>query len=191
MAKTKKPDGNGSSRATARSLDELSIAELKARKARALELIAELRALVPGTVTLTEDERRHSLGRLRDGEHDALRLVLDVVDSAPKYFESLADEDEGHEPGRFETNLLRDRLARREILAEIQQAIEPVATGLADTVLHLGGQVRPAVLAAYRIAKTVSRTDRKLRSALSGAIDFYSAPARAAAKTRARTQPKG
>lgn len=160
-------------------LDGLPIEEVRKRKAKALELIGQLKELFPDLVELTEEDRKFSQGRMRTGEPDVLRAVLVAVDQSPEYFKSLGDEDEGHDPTKFETELLRERLERRELYREIADAIGPVASGFSDTVLHFGSLVRPAVLAAYRIAKTLSRTDQKMKTTLAKAIDFYRAPAKA------------
>ena len=165
-------------------IDILPLKDMRAKVERALVLIAELKALFP-LVTMTEDDRKHSQGRLRDGETAALTATLDVVDLVPKLFESLADKDEGYDPNRFESDLLRERLERRELLARVDSALAPIATRLSDSVLFLGGLCRPAVLAAYRIAKTVSATDKKIRAVLAPAIDFYGRVGKAAATTRA------
>jgi hypothetical protein len=166
-------------------VETMPVAEFHRRLARGRELARELRDLFPGQVLLTGDERIHSDGRFRDGESDALRVVLDGVDLAPHYFTALADKDEGHDPERFETELLRDRLARRDLLNQLAAELEPSFTALTDTVLHLGSRVRPAALAAYRIAKSISSADRKLSTVIAPAIDFFGRPARRAAETRA------
>lgn len=170
-----KPQGDGA----------LPLPELKKRVDKALELIAQLRELFPDLLVLTEEDRKYSQGRLRTNEPEALLAVLDGVDQSPEYFKSLADEDEGHDPNKFETDLLRDRLARRELYRKVAEAMAPLATGFDDTTLHHGALVRPAVLAAYRIAKTISATDQKMRTTIAKAIDFYRAPA------KARAQKKG
>jgi hypothetical protein len=167
------------------STDELSIEELRLRGARAQELIAELKALFPDHRRYTEEERRHSQGRLRKDEAEMLGVVLDVVDYAPHYFASLADQDEGDDPDRLETTLLRDRLERRVIMGEVADAIEPFTRVVDDTALHYGELVRPVLLSAYRIAKPISKSDIGVANRLAPVVDFYSAPARAAAQTRA------
>ena len=167
------------------STDELSIEELRQRGARAKELVAELKTLFPYHRRYTEEERRHSLGRLRQDEAEMLGIVLDVVDYAPHYFTSLADQDEGQDPDRFETTLLRERLERREIMGEVAEAIEPFVRVVDDTALHYGELVRPVLLSAYRIAKPISKSDIGVANRLAPVIDFYSGPARAAAQTRA------
>src|SRR5262245_14986631 len=99
-------------------IETLSLDELQKRVNKAKALLAEVEALFPGAMTMTAEDRRHSDGRLRVGESETLRTVLAAVDSAPQFFVSLADRDDGHDPKRFETQLLRERLSRRDLLNE-------------------------------------------------------------------------
>ena len=92
-------------------------------------------------MVLTQEQRVHADGRLKKGESAVLTTVLDTADSAPQYFTSLARRDGGRDPGKFETQWLREILARRDLLSRL---------------LHLGSQVRPVTLAAYQIGKVIS-----------------------------------
>ena len=170
-------------------IEGLSLDELRQRVKKAKGLIAEIEKLFPGTVMLTTDDRIHSDGRLRAGESEVLGAILAAAESAPQYFASLADRDEGHDAKKFETQLLRERLEQRDLMSELAGEIEPLATRMSDTVLHLGARVRPAALAAYQIAKSVAATDSQLRTRLAPALDFYARPARRAADTRAAHKP--
>jgi hypothetical protein len=164
---------------------ELSLEELRQRAARAKEIIDELKVLFPDLRHYTEDERRYSQGRLRDGEAEMLGHVLDIIEYAPHYFASLADQDEGHDPARLETSLLRDRLERRMIMGQLTDALEPLTREVGDTALYYGDLVRPVLLSAYRIAKPISKSDVRVANRLAKVVDFYTGPARAAAQTRA------
>lgn len=174
--------------APARSIEDMSVEELQSRVETGREHVRALAALFPGLLTLTEEDRTHSQGRMRAGEAQVIGSVLDAVDASPAYFTSLADVDEGHDPNVFETGLLRERLAKRELMQGLAAELAPVSNGMADSVLHFGGQVRPPTLAAYRLGKVVAQTDRKMRGALAMAIDFYGAPAKAAARKRAASK---
>jgi hypothetical protein len=171
-------------------MDELPIDELRRRAARAQELIAEVYTLFPHLRRFTADERRYSQGRLREGEAEMLGTMVDIIDNAPQYFVSLADQDEGHDPERLETGLLRERLERRMLINGISKSLDPLTQGLADETLYLGGLTRPVLLAAYRIAKPISKSDVTVANRLAPVIDFYSEPARAAAATRARQEQR-
>lgn len=167
----------------------MSIPELEDRVARAKQLFGEIEQLLPGLVTMTEDDRRHSEGKLRDGEADALTAVIDVADQHPQYFAALADKDGGVDPKTFETDLLRGHLARRKLLGSVAVAAAELTAPLGDTVLMLGEQVRPVLLAAYQIAKPIAVADEKLRSRLAPALDFYGKIGRRGAETRAKKPP--
>jgi hypothetical protein len=167
-------------------MEALPLEELRRRVGLAQELLAQIYALLPHLRRFNEEERRHSQGRLREGEEEMLGAIADVIAYAPQYFVSLADEDEGHDPDQLEVDLVRDRLERRTLITGISKALRPLNEGLADEALYLGGLVRPVLLAAYRIAKPISKTDVGMANRLARVIDFYSEPARAAAATRAR-----
>lgn len=169
---------------------EIGIEELRQRATRAKELITELIALFPELRRYTEDERRVSQGRLRDGEAEMLGTVIDVIEYVPQYFASLADQDQGHDPTRLETPLLRDRLERRVIMGQLADVLEPFTRGVGDTALYYGDRVRPVLLSAYRIAKPISKSDLRVANRLAKVIDFYTGPARAAAVTRAINKQK-
>jgi hypothetical protein len=168
------------------SVFTMPIDELEKRVARALELLREVDELLPGLVVMTDEDRRHSDGRLRDGEPVALRAVIDVAEKHPQFFTVLADKDGGVDPTAFETELLRDHLARRTLLAQVARAADELTAPLGDTVLRLGEQVRPVLMSAYQIAKAVAAADGKVRSALAPALDFFARIGRLGAATRAR-----
>ena len=52
-------------------------------------------ARLQGLVTLDADGRKHSNGRLREEEEDAMLAILDAADSRPDLFQELADKDGG------------------------------------------------------------------------------------------------
>lgn len=154
-------------------LENLPIEELRKRVAEGMAMAKKLRTMFPELVRKTEEDRKYSQGNMRKGEGPMLSKVLDAVDLRPAYFESLADRDEGHDPRKFETPLLRDRLERRELYYQLAAELEPLGSDFEDTALHFGELSRPAVLAAYRIAKTLAETDQALRTAIADVIDFF------------------
>lgn len=157
---------------------------LEKKVTRAVALIAALREELPGLLSMSGDDRLHSEGRFRDQEEDALSSVLDAAEAAPQYFTVLADKDDGDDPKRFEPDVLRGRLTRRNLLARVAEALDPLTAEIDDHVLHLGEKVRPVVLAAYHIAKPLSDHDEVLASKLSTARTFYSRIAKRGAETR-------
>ena len=172
------------------AVDEMPLAVLRANVAEAKGYVGKMRALVPGLFLLPDDERRHSDGRLRDGEEAALHSVLDVADAHPESFQVLAAKDGGRDPKVFETQLLRERLERRALLAELAAELEPFALELADTLLVLGSLARQPTLAAYGIAKPLAEHDAEARSKLAKALSFYGGLAERAAKSRAAKKTK-
>lgn len=160
--------------------------ELTKRVEEATKLLAQLSALLPGLLELTDSARSTSLGHYRHGEAEALSSMLDVADKKPALFESLADHDEGHDPTKFETGLIRDRLQRAILLGKLIDGAQEVLGPLSDTRLHLGNLTRPVLLAMYEIVKPHAKRDTAVASMAKDALDFFGAIARAAAATRAR-----
>ena len=124
-------------------------------------------------VSLTKDDRRVSTGRFRAGEPAALEGVLDVAEANPAVFAVLGGVDGGNDPNTFEAALLRDKLRSAGSMVEFADALEALARDVRDTQMQLGADVRGPVLAAYEIAKVLSRHDTKAKSALAKTIDFY------------------
>src|SRR5262249_3962913 len=137
--------------------DEESLDSLKRRLAKAKALLAEFRTLFPEAHAMPKDDRRRSQGRMGDDESVALQGVIDAIEVEPALFASLADEDEGYDPNKLETELLRDRFARRDIYASLAEELDAVQVILNDTALSFGAMVKPVSLAAYEIAKPISR----------------------------------
>jgi hypothetical protein len=162
----------------------MPVKDLAARVAKAVEHAHAIDELLQGMVGLTPDGRKHSSGKFRSGETTALESVLRVAQKKPALFESLATLDEGLDPKKFEPEVLRDRLARVELLAQLGEVLSHLTEGLDDTTLHLGDLSRPALLAAYDIAKSHAKTDGVVADALRPALDFYGRVGRAGAATK-------
>jgi hypothetical protein len=157
--------------------------ELQRRAEQSAALMNQAIALLPGALTMTAQERRHSPGRLRSGEGPVYLDVISIIEEYPAFFEGLADLDEGVDPGKVETGLMRDRIQRAEILAPLGKLTEKFV-GISDSVLHLRGLVRQPVTEAYGIAKSLARTNAAIRSRLARTIDYYAGFARVAAAAR-------
>jgi hypothetical protein len=152
--------------------------------AATLAAIEKVDSELPGLIALTAEERKSSQGRFRAGEANALLGVLDAAQARPELFASLSDRDFGQDPDSFEVDLLRDRLQRVAKLGKIAEALDALNARIADSVLHLSDETRPVMLDAYAIAKSVAKTDAKLRSQIAGAVDFFGKIGQAAAETR-------
>jgi hypothetical protein len=171
---------------------ELTVAELRKRFVEGKTLLADLRALFPEAHAVAKDDRLRSQGKMSTMESRALRGVVDAIDAEPAIFASLADEDEGHDPDRVETDLLRDRFDRHDLYAEVATELEALAGVFSDTALAIGAQVKPVTLAAYEIAKPISKRHPKIREKIAPTLDYYASNAAAAAAARraAKEAPK-
>ncbi|WP_433933228.1 hypothetical protein AB3662_03235 [Sorangium cellulosum] len=167
--------------------EDMPIDEFRSRaekaKAMAVEFVEKLDELFPGLVTLTK-EQRQTAPRLRDGEHAMLHKVLDVVEMKPALFESLADQDEGMDPNRFETALLRERIEKHLLFSKVAESLAPVGGELGDSTLYTAIKFRETLYAAYRIAKAHAQTDRKVMDVLAPVIDFMRKNTAAGAATK-------
>ena len=172
------------------TVDTMPIGELRSRVTQIGGYLAKTRALLPGLVQLDDVDRLHTEGRLRAEEPEALGCVLDVVEAHPHYFVALADKDFGKDPKRFEVEVLRERLERRALIADVAKQIAELAEETTDHVLHLGELTKPPVLAAYHIAKPLSEHDVQMGSKLAAAKNFYGRSARRAAETRKKNAGK-
>jgi hypothetical protein len=165
------------------SVFDMPLVELDSRVLQAGKLMAEVLALFPGLIVMPEAERKVSNGRLRNGEGGAYLTILTIMEAFPALFEGLADLDQGVDPTHVETPLMRDRIQRAEILARLDAVADKLG-GVSDTVLHLRSLVREPMSEAYGIAKSMAKTNQKLKSMLAPVLDFYAALAKAAAAAR-------
>lgn len=92
----------------------------------------------------------------------------------------LANKDEGHDPNKFETGLLRHRLANGLTLTKLVEPIDETPLALSDSALYVATLVKPPVLAAYEIAKPLAKNGKNLNPA----TNYFGAVARAGVKTR-------
>jgi hypothetical protein len=162
---------------------DMPLDELERRRVQAHELMKQALALFPGLHAMTDDERRYSNGRIRAGEGTQFLTLIDIMEAFPLFFEGLADLDEGIDPKQVETPLMRDRVQRAEILANLLDDAAKLG-GLSDTVLHLRELVRDPMKDAYAIAKVMAKTNANLKTKLVTVINYYAAMAKAAAATR-------
>jgi hypothetical protein len=165
------------------SVLDMPLTELESRVTQAGKLMAQILDLFPGVIVMPEAERKVSNGRLRNGEGGAYLTLITVMEAFPALFEGLADLDQGVDPTHVETPLMRDRIQRAELLARFAAVADKLG-GVSDTVLHLRSLVREPMSEAYGIAKSMAKTNQKLKSMLAPVLDFYAAIAKVAAATR-------
>jgi hypothetical protein len=165
------------------SVFDMPLDELERRVAQAHGFMQQAVALFPGLHVKTDEERRNSNGRIRTGEGPQFLTLISIIEAFPKFFEGLADLDEGIDPTTVETPLMRDRVQRAEILAKLVDDAAKFG-GISDTVLHLRELVRDPMKEAYGISKAMAKTNDKLKSMLAPVINYYAALVKAAAATR-------
>ena len=161
-----------------------SVADLQARAAQFRTALEGIRGMFPEARRVAKDDRLTSLGKMGLKEAAALRSVVDAMDAEPAIFGVLADEDEGHDPGKLETALIRDRFDRHQVYAEMTAELEAVAALFADAALEMGALVKPVTLAAYEIAKPLRKRHKVIREKIAPALDYYGGNAAAAAAAR-------
>jgi hypothetical protein len=167
-----------------RGVEDASEDEVAKKAAKIIALLAEIDAELGPGIPLTGKERRSASKIRGDNEVEALDGVLDYADARPELFNALANEDNGVDSKKFETDLLRSRLAIAGELQGVADAIDRVRQRAADAALRVSGQARPVILAAYEIAKPHARRDPAHGAKLSKAFEFYQAIGMASARTR-------
>lgn len=155
----------------------LSVAELEKRSKESRALVAKIRGQFPEAKRVAGDDRVTSQGKMGLKESTALYSVVDAMDEEPAIFGVLADEDEGHDPTKLETGLIRDRFARHRVYAELAEELQSLATVFSDAALEMGALVKPVTLAAYEIAKPLSKRHKSIREKIAPALDYYGANA--------------
>jgi hypothetical protein len=165
--------------------------EVGKRVSAVLALLAQAEEALGPLVELSEDARLHANGRFRDGESAALENLLDTADAFSSLFVAIADRDQGADADAFESKPTRDNLARRDHLARLAGALDPLTRGVGDTVLALGASVREVTTPAYAIARIGASLHPKMRAKLAATSKYYGAPAVKAPQTKKKSRPKG
>jgi hypothetical protein len=170
-------------------INNAAIADVRGRVDVAVILIGEAMAALGPLVEFDDEERRHSNGRLKNGEDVAVTSVLDAADAFPTLFVALASKDRGKDDTVFESEPTRDALARRIQIARLASALEPLAQGLSDTMLSLGEDVREVAVPVYAIARVAAAINPALRAKLKAATAFYTAISARGLKTKKNKKP--
>lgn len=189
MAASKKPQKPAASLKRPR-LIEADPADVGRRVDEAIALLSQVGEALGALEELREDARKFSNGRLRDTESKAISTVLNAADAYPHLFVALAAKDHGVNDEVFETQPTRDDLARRDHLARLAGALDPIADGVSDTLLALGSRVREVSTPMYAIARVAATVHPKLRAALAPATKVYGAAAAKAQQTRRAKKAK-
>jgi hypothetical protein len=93
MATDKKKAAQGWS-----SIFDMPLDELESRVVQADALMAQALDLFPGLRVMTDEERKYTNGRVKNGEGPMFLLIVSVMEAFPAFFEGLADLDQGLDP---------------------------------------------------------------------------------------------
>jgi hypothetical protein len=188
MPKDKKPEDKLVPEVT--NIADVRSDALLAREEKIMDLLQQLEDAIDDGVELQDATRGRTVRVRGEDEKNALSSILDYVDSQPAAFQGLANRDQGHDPKRYETDLLRHRLDNAFTLSRIVDRFDEVRLSYADSALYVGSLVKAPILAAYEIAKPLANVDDANGKKLNPALNFYGAIARAGAKTRRENKKK-
>jgi len=148
-----------------------------ARREQAQALLASLSALYPEARNMLSDERRRSLGRLVYRDADLYAQLFDVIDGSKirAAFDALGAEDNGDDPERFETEVLRARLRRVGHLSAVSTGLRALADRLDDEALHLGAETATPALLALELARVLAKSNASFRGSIAPVLDALSA----------------
>ncbi len=137
--------------------------------------IAQARAALEkvGLYSLTDEERLHTNGRLRNKEDGAMLSVLDAVDAAPGMFESIASRDHGSDETKVETGPAREAIERWQIIAPLVDDLASLSRDVGDDALAAASLAKDVTVPAYAILRANAKLNDKLRKAGKVALDFY------------------
>jgi hypothetical protein len=169
------------SQATPRKEDGGFAEQIAGLTATAEQLCQRIEAL--GFAQLTDEERLHSRGRLREGEVEALESTLDTIDAHPGLFASLAAQDHGKDDSLVETAPAREALVRAAALLPLQQALSRALARVGDEVLASAALTKDVTIPAYAIIKVNAPLSASVRKKAAPALDFH------AAKVRPKARP--
>jgi hypothetical protein len=181
MAKAKKTNASTSTAKGAKSTKSAgSGAQFEAGVAKLMTLAVQMQQQVRGMglTSLTPGERTHTMGKLRDGEVEAMGNVLDVVDDNPALFSALAGKDGGTNPDVVETAPARAMLARSQDMSPVVSALQGLLTLVSDDVIASANSAKELTVPAYAIARASASADAKLKAELAPALTFYGAATR-------------
>jgi hypothetical protein len=179
----KAPDGPPPGNADIRTMP---LDELKSRVEQAIFHAKQIPLLLPGGYVYTASERAHANGHVREGEEDIWLKIVQIAELHPQLFASLSDMDEGVDPDKLETDLMRDRVERAAILAPLVNVLNDMSKpNTSDTALHLRSLVRNPVREIYAIAKVVAKSHPDVKSLVAPIIDYYAKMAKAAQAAKA------
>ncbi len=153
-----------------------------ARQEQAHSLIGSIAELYPEARHMQSDERRRTLGRLVYRDAALYARLFDVIEGSQirAAFDALGAEDNGEDPQRFETEVLRTRLQRVGHLSEVSKGLRALADRLDDEALHVGAETAMPALLALELARVLAKSNATFRGAIAPVLDELSAMTQAA-----------
>lgn len=178
------------------TVSEMDVEELRVRTRKARDLLGQLVALLPGLIHMSVDERRHTKGRLKVGESEAMKKLLVAAGKHPQLFVALADKDGGKDPKLFEPQPAIDHLDRVAVLQGLSAEVALLGEKLSDTLLSLGTSARAVVTPVHDLINATRAIHPQLATDAAEGMEFYAAHGRQASRTRAKakredTEPEG
>jgi hypothetical protein len=171
------------------TLSEMSIDELRTRAEKARALLTQVAALLPGLVSLSVDERKHSNGKFQVGEVAAMKKLLVAAGKHPAVFTMLANKDGGKDPNAFEPQPAIDDLDRVAALQDLANDAESLAQTLGDTLLAFGSDARDVGVPVHAVINANKSIDPRFASDVAEGLEFYAAHGRSASRARAKNKP--
>ncbi len=159
------------SKAATRNTGDRFAAQVAALRAQVQALSKQVEML--GLTALTDEDRLHSNGRLREGEADAMASILGTIDVHPAIFEALAARDHGSDDAVVETGPAREALARSVALAPLVRELSTLLTRVSDGVLASASLAKEVTGPAYAIIRANESMMPKIRQSAAVALNFH------------------
>ncbi len=128
----------------------------------------------------TREERwttRRTLGRLVYRDTALYARLFDIIEGSQicGAFDALGAKDNGEDPQRFETEVLRARLQWVDHLSEVSTGLRFLADRLDDEALHVGAETALPALLALELARVLAKSNATFRGAIAPVLDELSA----------------
>jgi len=152
------------------------------RHTQALARVAEVKALYPEARSLMDEERSRSLGRLVYRDATLYAQLFDTIDgsSIRAAFDALGAHDQGDDPSRFETDVLRARLQQVAGLSSVSKSLRELADLLDDEALQVGADTAVPALMALELARVLARNNAEFRGKIAPVLNALGAMTAAA-----------
>lgn len=148
--------------------------------------VEALEALFQDARSMMAEHRRRSPGRLVYRDAELYEALFGVIEGSRvrAAFDALGAQDQGTDPDRFETELLRAKLARVSRHSGLSQRLRALADRLDDEAMLTGEEVALPSLMALEMARVLAKGNEEFRAKVApvlNALSAMTAPARKAA----------